>query len=124
MAAAEGGLSLEMHPAIDVCAHGVACGLETVAERDAAMLLAVQDERVTMLRAVQEERTAALHALAERETETSAGRETLAVDRAALDTEISAMEVTRGAAAESRVQLDVEGAVFTTSRATLTVIHG
>ena len=75
MAAAEGALSLEMRAAIDAYARGVARGLEAVAEREAVMLRAVQDERTamlgavaereaTMLRAVQEERDAALQALA------------------------------------------------------------
>ena len=44
-----------------------------------------------MLHAVQDERMAALQTLTEREAETSAGREALVIDRAALDSEIGAM---------------------------------
>ena len=49
MAGAEGGLSLEMRAAIEACARGVARGLEAVAEREAAMLRAVQEERAVTL---------------------------------------------------------------------------
>ena len=65
----------------------------------------------------------ALQAPAEHKTETSAGCEALAADRAALDSEIGAME----AAArhqESRVLLSVGGVVFETSRTTLTTVPG
>ena len=103
MTTAEGGLSLVMRAAIDACAHGIARGLEALAEHEATMLRAAQDERTemlqavaereaVMLRAVQNERESALRALAEREAETSAGREALATDRAALDSEIGVME--------------------------------
>ena len=71
MTAAKGGLSLEMRAAIDVRARGVARELEAAAEREVAILQAVQDERTAMigavaerdavmLQAVQEEREAAL----------------------------------------------------------------
>ena len=76
-----------------------------------------------MLRAVQDERLTALQALAEREAKTSAGREALAADRAALDSEIGAMENAAGRQ-ESRVLLDVGGSLFKTSRTTLIAVPG
>ena len=64
-----------------------------------------------------------LQALADREAETSARREALAADRAALESEIGAMEAAVRRQ-ESRVLLDVGGALFTTSRTTLTAVPG
>ena len=50
------------------------------------------EREAAMLRAVQEDRVMAQQALAGRGTETSAGREALAADCAALDSETGAME--------------------------------
>ena len=63
MTAAEGDLSLEMRDAIDTCARGVACGLEAVAECEAAMLQILQDERTAMIGAVAEREAAMLRAV-------------------------------------------------------------
>ena len=57
------------------------------------------------------------------EAETSAGRDALAADRAALDSEIGAME-DAARRQESRVLLDVGGSLFTTPRTTLTAVPG
>ena len=108
--------------------------LRAIAECEAMMLRAVHDERTAMLAAlaereatmlcvVQDERVAALHALADRGAETSAGRDVPVTDRAALDSEIGAMEVA-AQRQEWRVLLDVGGALFKTSRATLTAVPG
>ena len=129
MRTAKEGLSQQMRAAIGACAKGVSRALESFAEWEAAMLV-VAAERETaplqliaecetaMFRAVVEERVAALQALAERETETSAGREALAAD-----SEIGAMAdaVQRQ---DSRVPLSVGGALFETSRTTLTAVPG
>ena len=101
-----------MRAAIDACAHRVARGLKAVAERKAAMPRAVPDERATTLQA-----------LAEREADTIARREALAADRMALDSEIVAMEVAVRRQ-DSRVLHDVGGALFKTSRTTITAMSG
>ena len=134
MHTAEGGLSLEMRAAIDACARGVSRGLGAATGREAAMLVAV-DERGTaslcllaereaaMLWAVREERVAALQALAGRDAKASAGREALAADRAALDSEISVLEAA-ARRQESRMLLSEGGTFFETSRTTLTAVPG
>ena len=94
-----------------------------VAECEAAMVGAVAERDTAMLRAVQDERVAFLQALAGREAETSAWRDAFAADRAALESEIGAMEATVWRQ-ESRVLLDVGGALFRTSRTTLTAVLG
>ena len=81
------------------------------------------EREAAMLWVAREEREAALEALTERETETSAGREVLAVDHVALDSEVSAMKAA-ARRQDSRVLLDVGGSFFTTSRARLTAVPG
>ena len=97
--------------------------LHAVTEREFASLRLLAERETTVLRVVQEERVAALQALAERGTETSAGREALAADRAALESEIGAMEAA-ARRQNSRVLLSVGGAFFETSCTTLTVVLG
>ena len=65
--ASEVGLALEMRAAIDACAQGVDCGLQAVAEREAAMLHAVAEREAALLRLLAERETAMLHAVAGRE---------------------------------------------------------
>ena len=97
--------------------------VRAVQDERTAMLGAIAVREAAMLRVVQEEREAALQALAERNAETSAGRDALAADRAALDSEIGAMEAA-ARRQDSRVLLDVGGSLFTTSRTTLTAVPG
>ena len=87
------------------------------------MLETVHGERVLMLHELKEEHQADRQALAEREADLEAGRDALAAGRAALDSEIGAIEAAVRCQ-ESRVQLNVGGAHFETSRTTLTAAPG